>query len=124
MIRVNSKGDFSKTKEFFNKLRRGDAYSELARYGQIGVDALARSTPVESGLTANSWYYKVFTDIDRPRIEWHNTNIVSGVPVVILLQYGHGTGTGGYVSGRDFINPVMQSIFDQIADDVWKKVIS
>lgn len=124
MIRIFSKGDFKKTTNSLLKMKgfNGGIFSSLERYGQMGVDALAKATPIESSLTANSWKYRIIKDNKRPGIEWYNTNIVNGTPVVILIQYGHATGTGGYVPGRDFINPAMQPIFDKIVDDVWKKV--
>lgn len=124
MIRITNRGDFKNTKSFFEKFLRGDIYADLDHYGRIGVDALSRATPVRTGLSASSWRYRIIKNSKRPRIEWYNTNVVSGVPVVVLIQYGHGTGTGGYVSGRDFINPAIRPVFDQIADDVWKKVKS
>lgn len=123
MIRVTSKGNFNNLLGFFNRVRKGDLFSDLDHYGQMGVDALARATPVHTGLTARSWNYQIIEGPTGPTIEWYNTNVVMGnTPVVILLQYGHGTGTGGYVAGRDFINPAIQPIFDKIAADVWKKV--
>lgn len=122
MIRVTSTGDYKKTKDFLNRYRRGDSFSDLNRYGQEGVSALARATPIDSGLTAGSWGYRVIKSRTHPGIEWYNTNSRNGTPVAILIQYGHATGTGGYVQGRDFINPAMRPIFDKIADDVWKKV--
>jgi hypothetical protein len=122
MIEIISKGDFNKTKDFLNKLQRGDLFTDLNRYGQVGVNALARATPVDTGLTQQSWGYRIVKDKKRPGIEWVNTNIVSGIPVAILIQYGHGTGTGGWVQGRDYINPVMHPVFDQIANDIWEKV--
>jgi hypothetical protein len=88
----------------------------------MGVNALANSTPVETGLTARSWQYRIVKDRRGPTIEWYNTNQVNGTPVAILIQYGHGTGTGGYVAGRDYINPAMRPIFDTIADEVWRRV--
>lgn len=88
----------------------------------MGVDALARATPIDSALTAQSWYYVIIQDNRRVRIEWHNRNTANGTPVAVLIQYGHGTRNGGYVVGRDYINPAIRPIFDQIADDVWKKV--
>jgi hypothetical protein len=103
-------------------MAKGDLFSGLDHYGRMGVDALARATPVDTGLTASSWAYRIRREKGRVGIEWYNTHTVSGVQVAILIQYGHGTGTGGYVSGRDYINPAMQPLFDQIADDVWKKV--
>lgn len=123
MIGIESRGNHNKTTNFLTKLLRGDIYSDLHRYGQMGVDALATATPVDSSLTANSWKYRIVKG-RFPGIEWYNTNVVAGTPVAILIQYGHGTGTGGYVQGRDYINPAMRPIFDQIASDVWKKVIA
>jgi len=122
MIEITSKGDYKSTREFLNKMLNGDIFSDLDRYGQIGVDALASATPVDSGLAASSWSYRIVRDSYGPGIEWCNTDIEGGLEVIILIQYGHGTGTGGYVQGRDFINPTMRPIFDQIANDVWEKV--
>lgn len=122
MIRVTSRGDFNKTRSFIQHILNGDILNDLGRFGRLGVNALARATPVETGLTRDSWDYRIIRDKSRTTIEWYNTNTVNGTPVVIMLQYGHGTGSGGYVVGRDFINPTIQPIFDQIADDVWKKV--
>jgi hypothetical protein len=121
---VGGSGKFDKTLNFLNRMLRRDQFSDLDRYGRMGVDALARSTPVETGLTSRSWSYRIIRDRRQPGIEWFNTNTVSGTPVVIFIQYGHGTGTGGYVAGRDFINPAMRPIFDQIAAEIWKKVIA
>src|SRR5687768_8045256 len=111
MIGITSHGDFNNTNAFLKKFLSGDIYSDLNRYGQMGVDALSRSTPVDSSLTANSWAFRVIKG-KNPGIEWYNTNKVNGTSVAILIQYGHGTGTGGYVQGRDFINPAMRPIFD------------
>lgn len=122
MIRVESSGNFDKTRAFFNRIFNNDELSNLDRYGQMGVEALASATPVRSGLTANSWGYRIIDDGPRTTIEWYNDNMVEGTPLVILLQYGHATGTGGYVEGHDFINPAIQPIFDMIADEVWKEV--
>jgi len=121
MIGVSSSGDHKKTVDFLKRIIQGDIYSDFHRYGEMGVNALSQATPVDSRLTANSWKYRIVKG-RRPTIEWYNTNVVSGTPVVILIQYGHGTGTGGYVAGRDFINPAMRTTFEKIADDVWKKV--
>ena len=110
-----------RTEEFIRKMLKGDLYSDLARFGEMGVRALAGSTPADTGLTASSWGYRVIKG-RRPGIEWYNTNRAGGTSVAILIQYGHGTGTGGYVTGRDYINPVVQPLFDQMAEDVWKKV--
>lgn len=122
MIGITSRGDFSKTEGFLAKILRGDIFRDLNNYGQQGVEALSRATPVDTGKTAMSWNYRVIRG-RRPGIEWFNTNTENGTSVAILIQYGHGTGTGGYVQGRDFINPAIRPIFDRIADDVWKKVI-
>lgn len=121
MIGITSSGDLKKTDAFLKRLQKRDIYSDLDRYGKMGVSALSRATPVDSSLTANSWAYRIIRG-RRPGIEWYNTNVVGGTPVVILIQYGHGTGTGGYVQGRDFINPAIRPIFNQISDDIWKKV--
>lgn len=99
-------------------------FNELDQYGQMGVDALSRATPVESGLTARSWRYKINIGRKRTSIEWYNTNENNGANVAILLQYGHATGNGGYVSGYDYINPAMRPVFDQISERVWSKVTS
>ncbi len=122
MISITSKGDLSKTTNFLKRIIQGDIYSDLNRYGQMGVDALSRATPVDTSLTANSWKYRVIKDRNKPGITWYNTNMAGETPVAILIQYGHGTGTGGYVQGRDFINPAIRPIFDRISNDVWKKV--
>lgn len=123
MIGISSKSS-NKTEKWLKSLADGDIFSDLDRYGQMGVDALARATPVDTGLSANSWAYRIIKDRGSPGIEWYNTNKINGVgtPIVILIQYGHGTGTGGYVPGYDFINPAMKPIFDKIEADVWKKV--
>lgn len=122
MIRFTSKGNFSKTTRYFNKLKRITKSSILDKYGRKGVSALASATPIDSGLTASSWSYKVESTRDSDTITFNNSNIQNGVPIAIILQYGHGTGTGGWVQGRDYINPAIQPIFDQITDEAWKEV--
>lgn len=123
-FKLSSPGTFDKTMNFLNKLIHGDIYRELDNYGQMGVAALSASTPVNTGLTAHSWSYRIIDNHREKGIEWYNSNLdAQGTPIAILIQYGHGTGTGGYVAGRDFINPAMRPLFDQIANDVWKKVI-
>lgn len=121
---MNSKGSFKDTESFLDKMLRGDIYTGLAKYGEAGVKALSAGTPVESSLTANSWYYEIVKKQGSYSIIWRNSNVVDGVPIAIILQYGHGTGTGGYVQGRDYINPAIQPVMDQIALDVWKVVSS
>jgi hypothetical protein len=122
MIGAKTRGSFRKTLKALETLKSGDIFSSLERYGVMGMDALSNATPVDSGLAARSWGYRVRTSRGRYILEWYNTNIENGIQVVILIQYGHGTGTGGYVQGRDFINPAIRPIFDKIADDVWEKV--
>lgn len=122
MIVLKSKGDFSKTTNFLKRITKLDYKSILSRYGKMGVDALAKATPVDTGLTASSWSYEIVEDDGGATIYWKNSNIVKGVPIAVILQYGHGTGTGGYVEGIDYINPALRSIFEGIADDAWKEV--
>lgn len=118
-------GSFSRTDRFLALLGRGDMYKALDMYAQRGVAALASATPTESGVTASSWNYEIERSGADCKIWWTNTHVdAAGTPIVIMLQFGHGTGTGGYVQGRDFINPAIQPIFDEIADQVWKEVTS
>ena len=124
MFTISSKGSFKNTEKFLQSMSKGDIFRSLDKYGQEGVAALSAATPAESGATAAAWSYEVTKGRGQYSISWTNGHIVGGVPVVILLQYGHGTGTGGYVQGRDFINPALKTIFDKIADDVWKAVTS
>ena len=122
VIVVTANGNFNNLDRFLAKMRAGEMYRNLNRYGMEGVEALANNTPLDSGKTAGSWRYEVDISKTKATITWLNTNINSGVPIAIILQYGHGTGTGGYVSGRDYINPAMRPVFDRIANDVWKAV--
>ena len=122
MIGFRLKGDFSKTTRFFKNARNAVKMKGLDKYGKKGVAALASATPVDSGLTASSWYYKITQDANAVTITYCNSNIQNGVPIAIILQYGHGTGTGGWVQGRDYINPAIQPLFDQLANDAWKEV--
>lgn len=120
MIRFRQKGDFSKTLDFLKKST--SPLKNLERYGEEGVRALSSYTPVDSGLTASSWYYKIFKDHNGIRITFNNSNIQNGVPIAIILQYGHGTGTGGWVEGTDYINPAIKPVFEKMASDAWKEV--
>lgn len=122
MISFRQKGDFSKLNRFLEKAKEAVKLGDLDKYGKQGVAALASATPVNSGETANSWSYEIVRSNGSIKIEFHNTNINQGVPIAIILQYGHGTGTGGWVQGRDYINPAIQPIFDKIADSAWKEV--
>lgn len=122
MITFRQKGDFSKFNKYLERLKEAVKLGDLNKYGRQGVQALSSATPIESGETANSWYYKINRTKESVLITFHNSNIQNGVPIAIILQYGHGTGTGGYVEGRDYINPAIQPIFDKIAEDAWKEV--
>ena len=122
MIKVRQKGDFSKTTRYLEKVKRTARLEDLDKYGQEGVAALASATPVDSGLTASSWHYKIERKSGSVKIAFYNSNIQNGVPIAIILQYGHGTGTGGWVQGRDYINPAIQPIFDRITNDAWREV--
>ncbi|MCI8992297.1 MAG: HK97 gp10 family phage protein [Eubacterium sp.] len=121
-ITFRHKGDFSKTEKFFHCLLKLDYLNVLERYGRAGVSALASVTPKESGLTAASWNYEISHNAKETAITFTNSNIHNGVNIAIILQYGHGTGHGGYVAGRDYINPAIQPIFDKIAEDAWREV--
>lgn len=122
MITFRHKGDFSKLNRYFERVKEAAKIGVLDKYGRAGVAALASATPVKSGKTANSWTYEIERQNGSASIVFHNTNINQGVPIAIILQYGHGTGTGGWVQGRDYINPAIQPIFDKLADDAWKEV--
>lgn len=122
MITIRQKGDFSKVTSFLEKAKRVVKMSDLDRYGKAGVDALASATPVDSGETASSWYYTIENKNGSATISFHNSNIQNGVPIAIILQYGHGTRNGGWVAGRDYINPAIRPIFDSIANEAWKEV--
>lgn len=122
MISFRQKGDFSKLTHYFKKVKNATSQINLDKYGRDGVAALASATPIDSGLTASSWYYKIVRKRDSIAIEFCNSNLQNGVPIAIILQYGHGTGTGGWVEGRDYINPSIQPIFDSLADSAWREV--
>ena len=122
MIKFRQKGDFSKLTRYLERAKKVIRVSDLDKYGRQGVAALASATPIDSGVTANSWYYEINMSKGSASISFFNSNIQNGVPIAIILQYGHGTGTGGWVEGRDYINPAIQPIFDKIADDAWREV--
>ena len=124
MIVVEAKGNFKRLDSFLNKMSRGDLFKELDKFGREGVNALASATPIDSGMTASAWNYEIRNSGGSWTISWSNSHIVDGVPIAIILQYGHGTGTGGYVQGRDYINPAIQPVMDRIAENVWKAVTS
>lgn len=122
MISFRHKGDFSNLTRFLERAKNGVRIGELDKYGRAGVAALASATPVDTGRTASSWYYEVENKNGVAKITFANSNVQNGVPIAIILQYGHGTGTGGWVQGRDYINPAIQPLFDQIANDAWREV--
>jgi hypothetical protein len=121
-IKVTTRGSFSKSQAFLERMKRREQFKALAKYGSIGVAALAQATPKDSSLASNSWYYEI---VDRPgyfAIHWYNRDLENGFPVAVMVQYGHATRRGGYIEGRDFINPAMRPIFDQIAAEMWREV--
>jgi len=122
MISFRQKGDFSKLTTYLERVKEKVKIGNLDKYGQEGVAALSSATPVRTGLTANSWYYKIEQSKDSVTLSFHNSNIQNGVPIAIILQYGHATRNGGWVEGRDYINPAIQPIFDRIAEEAWKEV--
>ena len=122
MIKFRQKGDFSKLTHYLEKVKEIVKLGDLDKYGREGVAALASATPVDTGLTASSWRYEIQHGNDSVSIAFYNDNIQNGVPIAIVLQYGHGTRNGGYVQGRDYINPAIKPIFDKITEDAWKEV--
>lgn len=123
MVRLTAKGDFSKTFKFLEDARSFFHIPPiLEKYGRMGVEALSAATPRDTGLTADSWYYEVRESKDRYELVFLNSNVNKGVPIAIILQYGHGTRNGGYVEGRDYINPALKPIFDELAEKVWREV--
>ena len=122
MISFTQKGSFKRTESYLRRLSQGDLYATLGRFGSVGANALSNATPVESGETAASWYYTIEQRRGYYSIRWHNRHTNRGINIAVILQYGHGTGTGGYVQGRDYINPAIRPIFDQIVQEAWREV--
>lgn len=122
MISINQKGDFAALTTYLNKLNKQNNIEILNKYGKEGVRLLSSATPVRSGKTAASWYYKIEQSKNTISLNFYNSNINNGVPIAIILQYGHGTRNGGWVQGRDYINPVVQPLFNKIAQEAWKEV--
>lgn len=122
MISFRHKGNFSKATRYFERIKGAVKLKTFEKYGSQGVAALAAATPVRTGLTARSWYYEIKNNNGRVTISFNNSNIQNGVPIAIILQYGHGTRNGGWVQGRDYINPAIQPVFDKIANDAWQEV--
>lgn len=122
MLSISTSGSWDRSENILKRILDLDIISILRRYGELGVNALSNATPMDTGRTAGSWYYEIEYSKGSQAIVFKNSHIVDGNPIAILLQYGHGTGTGGYVAGRDYINPAIQPIFDKLANDVWKEV--
>lgn len=122
MITFRQKGDFSKLTRYLERVNKAAKISDLDKYGREGVAALASATPVDTGKTASSWNYKIEHKNGSIAIVFNNTNVNEGVPIAIILQYGHGTRNGGWVEGRDYINPAIQPIFDKITENAWREV--
>lgn len=122
MIKIRQKGDFKKLTSFLERAKEGLDIGVLDKYGRKGVAALSSATQINTGLTASSWFYKIENKNGVAKIEFHNSNIQNGVPIAVILQYGHGTRNGGYVVGRDYINPAIQPVFDELAKNAWKEV--
>ena len=122
MISFRHKGDFSKLTRFLERAKEVVHLGCLDKYGREGVAALASATPVDTGLTSDSWYYKITNAGQSAKVTFYNSNIQNGVPIAIILQYGHGTRNGGWVQGRDYVNPAVQPIFDKLANEAWREV--
>lgn len=122
MITFKQKGNFSKLDMYFEKLLGAVKLGKFDKYGRMGIEALSSATPIDTGLTAESWYYETKITKSGFSLSFRNSNVVDGVPIAIIIQYGHATRNGGYVKGRDYINPAIQPIFDQIAKDMWGEV--
>lgn len=123
-VKFEVSGGFTKTERFLNCMKRREYLNVLDEFGRDGVQALRNATPVDSGATAEAWDYEIKRTRNYTEIVWTNSNINDGVPIAVILQYGHGTGTGGYVQGRDYINPAIRPVFDKIAEKAWKVVTS
>ena len=124
LVCFKHRGNFNKVERFLNSVSKREYLNLLDQYGRMGVEALSKATPVDTGLTALSWTYEIERTSDKTTISWLNTNTNQGINIAVILQYGHGTGTGGYVQGRDYINPAMRPVFDMIADQAWREVSS
>lgn len=122
MITLKAKGDYAKASTWMQRILEVGKMSDLDKYGRVGVEALANATPKDTGLTASCWTYSIERTSSSVSIVWTNTNRVDGVNIAVILQYGHGTRNGGYVTGVDYINPALQPVFDDITNNVWKEV--
>lgn len=124
MITITQKGSFNRTERYLQRMKSAQKFAILNKYASLGQNALSNATPVDSGLAAGSWYYTI---VNRPgyySIRWHNSDVENGFPVAIMIDYGHGTGTGGYVQGRNYIMPAIRPIFDAMVAEIWREVNS
>lgn len=122
MITIESQGDWKMTRNWFDRMTKLDLALIMNQFGKEGVSALAAATPSKSGLTSKSWNYEVTRKGNNWKITWTNSHINKGANIAVLIQYGHGTRNGGYVVGRDYINPAIRPVFDKIAAKAWKEV--
>ena len=122
LMQWKATGDYLQAETLLNKIRRGRLLANLDKFGKQGVEALRAATPVDSGTTASSWYYKITQKSNGVTISFCNSNVNKGVPIAVILQYGHGTRNGGWVEGRDYINPALRPVFDRLLSDAWKEV--
>lgn len=122
MIRISHSGSFKNTEGLFKRVKEQRYLRALKKYAQRGVEALSKATPVDTGKTASSWSYEIVVNREGYTIYWDNSNINRGISVALILQYGHGTRNGGFVEGRDYINPALRPIFDEMADEAWREV--
>ena len=122
MITFTTSGNFNNTENFLKRMSKSDQMALMNKFGQAGVEALSINTPIDTGETAQSWSYTITRKADSYRIDWVNSNVQNGTPIAILIQYGHGTRTGGYVEAIDYINPAIRPIFESLADEIWGEV--
>lgn len=122
LLYVKQKGDFKHAETFLNRVLKRDYLSVMNQYGEIGVEALRKATPKDTGKTSESWYYEIKKNSKGVTLQFNNSNVVNGVPIAIVIQYGHATRNGGYVQGRDYINPVLVPLFEEMAEKLWKEV--
>lgn len=121
-IKMVCTGSFNKTERFLKKAHGASKTIDLTKYGEKGVAALQAATPTRTGVTASSWYYKIEKSGSRITLSFFNSNVNQGVPIAVILQYGHGTNNGGWVQGRDYINPALRPVFDEMVQAIWKEV--
>ena len=122
MIQVNVRVNTNNTERFLKRAKRMSPLKILEKYAEEGLNALVEATPVDTGLTSQSWYYEIFKEGDVYSVRWYNSNIQNGIRIAVILDLGHGTSNGGYVQGRNYIKPAIRPVFDKIAASAWKEV--